>query len=66
MTRHCHELTRECVVECLCVSSRQVHGDPAWRAMICVETGNIADNEVRLAQNGAHQTSMAISVETGA
>jgi glucose-6-phosphate 1-epimerase len=41
-------------------------GDPLWRSMVCVETGNIADNEVRLAQNGAHQTSMAISVETGA
>jgi glucose-6-phosphate 1-epimerase len=41
-------------------------GDPLWRSMVCVETGNIADNEVQLAQNGAHQMSMAISVETGA
>jgi glucose-6-phosphate 1-epimerase len=41
-------------------------GDPLWRSMVCVETGNIADNEVRLAQNGAHQMSMVISVETGA
>ena len=24
-------------------------GDPAWRGMVCVETANIADNEVRLA-----------------
>jgi len=27
-------------------------GDPAWRGMVCVETGNIADNEVRLAADG--------------
>jgi glucose-6-phosphate 1-epimerase len=40
-------------------------GDPLWRDMVCVEAGNIADNEVRLAQNGAHQMSMAISVENG-
>jgi len=24
-------------------------GDPIWRGMVCVETGNVADNEVRLA-----------------
>jgi D-hexose-6-phosphate mutarotase len=27
-------------------------GDPAWRGMVCVETGNISDNEVRLAKRG--------------
>ncbi|HMD62519.1 MAG TPA: D-hexose-6-phosphate mutarotase [Stellaceae bacterium] len=37
-------------------------GDPAWRGMVCVETGNIADNEVRLAADAEHQMSTAISV----
>jgi glucose-6-phosphate 1-epimerase len=41
-------------------------GDPAWRGMVCVEAGNIADNEVPLAQDGEHQMSMAISVDTAA
>jgi glucose-6-phosphate 1-epimerase len=41
-------------------------GDPAWRGMVCVEAGNIADDEVRLARNGEHQISTAISVDTGA
>jgi D-hexose-6-phosphate mutarotase len=40
-------------------------GDPAWRGMVCVETGNIADNEVRLAAGGERQMSTAISVGTG-
>ena len=40
-------------------------GDPAWRGMVCVETGNIADNEVRLAADGEHQMSTAISVDAG-
>src|SRR3984893_14371306 len=38
-------------------------GDPAWRGMVCVETGNIADNEVRLAGDGVQQMSPAISVD---
>ena len=38
-------------------------GDPAWRGMVCVETGNIADNEVRLAVGGEHQMSTTISVD---
>ena len=38
-------------------------GDPAWRGMVCVETGNIADNEVRLAADGEHQMSTVISVD---
>jgi hypothetical protein len=38
-------------------------GDPAWRGLVCVETGNIADNEVRLAADGEHQMSTAISVD---
>jgi hypothetical protein len=33
--------------------------------MVCVETGNIADNEVRLAADGEHQMSTAISVNGG-
>jgi glucose-6-phosphate 1-epimerase len=37
-------------------------GDPAWRDMVCVETGNIADNEVRLAADAEHQMSTAIVV----
>jgi glucose-6-phosphate 1-epimerase len=32
-------------------------GDPAWRGMVCVETGNIADNEVQLAADDEHQMS---------
>jgi glucose-6-phosphate 1-epimerase len=39
-------------------------GDPAWRGMACVEAGNIADNEVLLAQDDEHQMSTAISVDT--
>jgi Tol biopolymer transport system component len=41
-------------------------GDPAWRGMVCVETGNVADNEVRLAADGEHQMSTAISADAGA
>ena len=40
-------------------------GDPAWRSMVCVETGNIADNEVRLAADDEHQMSTVISVDAG-
>jgi glucose-6-phosphate 1-epimerase len=40
-------------------------GDPAWRRMICVEAGNIADNEVRLAADDEHQLSTTISVDAG-
>jgi len=40
-------------------------GDPAWRGMVCVEAGNIADNEVRLAADGEHQMSTTISVNAG-
>jgi glucose-6-phosphate 1-epimerase len=39
-------------------------GDPAWLGMVCIETGNIADDEVRLAAGGEHRMSTAISVET--
>ncbi len=39
-------------------------GDPVWRGMVCVEAGNIADNEVLLPQNGEHQMSTTISVDT--
>jgi len=38
-------------------------GDPAWRGMVCVEAGNIADNEVRLAADAEHQMSTVISVD---
>ena len=40
-------------------------GDPAWRGMVCVETGNVADNEVRLPADGEHQMSTAISIDAG-
>ena len=40
-------------------------GDPAWRGMVCVETGNVADNEVRLAADDEHQMSTVISVDAG-
>jgi D-hexose-6-phosphate mutarotase len=38
-------------------------GDHAWRGMVCVEAGNIADNEVRLAADGEHLMSTAIAVD---
>jgi D-hexose-6-phosphate mutarotase len=38
-------------------------GDTAWRGMVCVETGNIADNEVRLAADAEHRMSTAICVD---
>jgi glucose-6-phosphate 1-epimerase len=38
-------------------------GDPAWRGMVCVETGNVADNEVRLAADDEHRMSTVISVD---
>jgi glucose-6-phosphate 1-epimerase len=38
-------------------------GDPMWRGMVCVEAGNIADNEVLLAQDGEHRMSTTISVD---
>ena len=38
-------------------------GDPAWRGMVCLETGNIADNEVRLAADDERQMSTAISLD---
>ena len=40
-------------------------GDPAWRRMVCVETGNIADNEILLAADAEHQMSTRISVNSG-
>ena len=40
-------------------------GDPAWRGMVCVEAGNIADDELRLAADSEHQMSVAISVVAG-
>jgi D-hexose-6-phosphate mutarotase len=40
-------------------------GHPAWRGMVCVETGNIADNEVRLTADAEHQMSTMIWVDSG-
>lgn len=37
-------------------------GDPAWRAMVCVETGNIADNAVRLTGDSEHAMTTSIAV----
>ena len=39
--------------------------DPAWRGMVCVETGNVADDEKRLAAGGERQMSAVISVDGG-
>ena len=38
-------------------------GADAWRGMICVENGNAADNEVRLAADSEHRMSVQISVD---
>jgi glucose-6-phosphate 1-epimerase len=38
-------------------------GADAWVSMICVETGNAADNEVRLAAGGEHRLSTRIAVD---
>jgi glucose-6-phosphate 1-epimerase len=38
-------------------------GAEAWRGMICVETGNAADNAVRLAAGGEHRMTTRISVD---
>jgi glucose-6-phosphate 1-epimerase len=40
-------------------------GDPAWRGMVCVETGNIADNGVRLATDAEYAMSTTISIVSG-
>ena len=40
-------------------------GDPAWRGMICVETGNAADNAVHLAADSEHVMSTQIAVDAG-
>jgi D-hexose-6-phosphate mutarotase len=40
-------------------------GEPAWRGMVCVETENISDDEVRLAAGGEHKMSTAISIDAG-
>jgi len=39
-------------------------GDPAWRGMVCVETGNVADDEVRLSACNEHQMSTLVAVDT--
>lgn len=40
-------------------------GDPTWRGMMCVETGNIADNEARLAADAEYTMSTTISIVSG-
>jgi glucose-6-phosphate 1-epimerase len=37
-------------------------GEAAWRSMICVETGNVADNAVRLAAGAEYSMSTVIEV----
>ncbi len=39
-------------------------GETAWRGMICVETGNVADNEVHLAAGATHRMTTAITLGT--
>ncbi len=38
-------------------------GDPARRGMVCLEAGNVADNEMRLDAGGEHQMSAAFSID---
>jgi D-hexose-6-phosphate mutarotase len=40
-------------------------GDSTWRGMVCVETGNLADNEVPLAADSEYRVSTTISVNAG-
>jgi len=40
-------------------------GGEAWRSMICVETGNVADNRVRLAAGAEHRMTTRIAVDAG-
>ena len=37
-------------------------GAEAWRGLVCVETGNVADNAVRLAAGASHTMTTAIAV----
>lgn len=41
-------------------------GADMWRGMICVETGNVADNQVRLAANSEHAMTTEIALAAGA
>ncbi len=41
-------------------------GAANWRGMICVETGNAADNRVHLAAGGEHRMTTRIAVDAGA
>jgi glucose-6-phosphate 1-epimerase len=38
-------------------------GDPAWRGMVCVETGNVADDKVRLSACNEHQMSTVVAAD---
>ena len=40
-------------------------GADNWRGMICVETGNVADNRVSLAAGDAHEMTTRISLDAG-
>jgi len=40
-------------------------GAASWRSMICVETGNVADNRIRLAAGGEHLMATRIAVDAG-
>jgi glucose-6-phosphate 1-epimerase len=41
-------------------------GGDQWQAMICVETGNVADNRIVLPAGGEHQMSTRIAVDAAA
>jgi glucose-6-phosphate 1-epimerase len=41
-------------------------GADQWRGMICVESGNVADNKIRLGDGAAHHLVTRISVAAGA
>jgi glucose-6-phosphate 1-epimerase len=40
-------------------------GADNWRGMLCVETGNVADNRVRLAPGTAHEMTTRITLDAG-
>ena len=40
-------------------------GADNWRGMLCVETGNVADNRVRLPPGGVHEMTTRITLDAG-
>ena len=40
------------------------YGDDEWTSMVCVETGNVADNALEISPGARHVTRTVVSVET--